>query len=93
MTSPRPPKQRTAKIFLDGMSQAVRLPMEFRFDVDEVFIRRDECTGDVILSTRPGSNFRRFMELRATLGPMPQDYLLDREQTEELRDPFEGWKE
>lgn len=30
----------TAKIFWSGRSQAVRLPKEFRFDVDEVRIRR-----------------------------------------------------
>jgi antitoxin VapB len=30
----------TAKIFWTGRSQAVRLPKEFRFDADEVRIRR-----------------------------------------------------
>ena len=30
----------TAKIFWSGRSQAVRLPKEFRFDTDEVRIRR-----------------------------------------------------
>jgi antitoxin VapB len=29
-----------AKVFWSGRSQAVRLPKEFRFDVDEVTIRR-----------------------------------------------------
>jgi antitoxin VapB len=43
----------TAKIFLNGRSQAVRLPAEFRFEGSDVFIRRDERTGDVILSRRP----------------------------------------
>jgi antitoxin VapB len=40
----------TAKVFLNGRSQAVRLPKAFRFEgVTEVFIERD---GDrVILST------------------------------------------
>lgn len=42
-----------AKVFRSGNSQAVRLPAEFRFDVDEVFIERD---GDkVILSPHPTS--------------------------------------
>lgn len=40
----------TAKLFKNGRSQAVRLPAEFRFDGDEVLIRRDPLTGDVILS-------------------------------------------
>lgn len=30
----------TAKLFSNGRSQAVRLPKEFRFDGDEVFIKR-----------------------------------------------------
>lgn len=30
----------TAKVFMSGRSQAVRLPKEYRFDTDEVYIRR-----------------------------------------------------
>ncbi len=30
----------TAKLFPNGQSQAVRLPKEFRFDGDRVYIRR-----------------------------------------------------
>jgi len=30
----------TAKVFWSGRSQAIRLPKEFRFDTDEVRIRR-----------------------------------------------------
>ncbi|MGE5153322.1 MAG: antitoxin [Bdellovibrio bacteriovorus] len=40
----------TAKLFKNRRSQAVRLPAEFRFEGDEVQIRRDPDTGDVILS-------------------------------------------
>lgn len=40
----------TAKIFRHDGSQAVRLPTEFRFDVGEVFVWRDDdrspCLGD-----------------------------------------------
>ena len=39
-----------AKLFMIGGSQAVRLPAEFRFEGDEVEIRRDSVTGDVVLS-------------------------------------------
>ena len=42
----------TAKLFKNGRSQAVRLSAEFRFEGDEVNIRRDPITGDVILSPR-----------------------------------------
>ena len=42
---------RTARIFMNNRSQAVRLPKEFQFTTQEVFIRRE---GDeVILSPRP----------------------------------------
>ena len=42
----------TAKLFINGRSQAVRLPKEFRFDGDEVMIKR---VGDaVVLLPRHG---------------------------------------
>ncbi len=44
-------KSKKAKLFNNGGSQAVRLPAEFRFDGDFVYVRRDERSGDVILST------------------------------------------
>jgi antitoxin VapB len=40
----------TAKVFMSGRSQAVRLPKEFRFDVDEVLIER--TAEGVLLRTR-----------------------------------------
>lgn len=40
----------TAKLFKNGRSQAVRLPAEFRFEGEEVRIRRNPETGEVILS-------------------------------------------
>lgn len=43
--------RRTAKVFMNNRSQAVRLPKEFHFDTREVYIRRDGA--DVILSPRP----------------------------------------
>jgi len=36
---------KTAKIFKNGQSQAVRLPKEFRFDDSEVFIKK---SGNVV---------------------------------------------
>jgi antitoxin VapB len=54
---------KTVKLFKNGRSQAVRLPAEFRFEGKEVFIRRDEKTGDVILSRRPES-WDEFFRLR-----------------------------
>lgn len=42
---------RTAKVFMTNRSQAVRLPKDYQFSTDEVFIRKEG--DDVILSSRP----------------------------------------
>ena len=59
-------EMQTAKIFKTGGSQAVRLPASFRFDVDEVAIRRDPETGDVVLSANTGA-WRTWAELVADI--------------------------
>jgi antitoxin VapB len=43
--------QRKAKIFINNRSQAARLPKEFQFSTQEVFIRKEGS--DVVLSARP----------------------------------------
>ena len=50
---------KTAKLFKNGESQAVRLPKEFQFSTDEVFIRK--VGQDVILSPRP-RDWRPYLE-------------------------------
>ena len=78
----------TAKIFITGRSQAVRLPREYRFEGSEVYIRRDPATGDVVLSRRPES-WDGFFELDATT-QVPADFMTeaDRNQGSHDRDPF-----
>jgi antitoxin VapB len=78
----------TAKVFTTGRSQAVRLPREYRFEEEEVYIRRDPATGDVILSRRPDS-WDGFFALDATT-QVPADFMdeNDRQQGEHGRDPF-----
>jgi len=69
---------RTAKLFKNGNSQAVRLPAEFRFCGEEVYVTRDEATGDVILSNRPGARtWRDFFDLLHSVD-VPDDFMLDR---------------
>jgi antitoxin VapB len=84
---------RTAKLFSTGGSQAVRLPAEFRFDADQVYVRRDARTGDVILSLQARTRWRDFVELRRQLEPVPDDFLADRDQGTETRDPLQSWHE
>lgn len=76
-----------AKIFTTGRSQAVRLPMEYRFEGTEVFIRRDRVTGDVVLSRKPDS-WQDFFEL-ADRSDIPDDFMDDRaDAPAEVRDLF-----
>ncbi len=77
---------KTAKLFVNGGSQAVRLPAEFRFDnSDEVFIRRDAVTGDVILSAQRTSKvWRDFLTLRDQ-ADVSADFLSDRPLNEPLK--------
>lgn len=63
----------TAKLFANGRSQAVRIPAAFRFEGSEVFIRRDDATGDVILSARP-ANWSGLLEALDALD-VPDDFL------------------
>ena len=79
----------TAKIFATGRSQAVRLPLEFRFDVAEVFIRRDPATGDVVLSRKP-TDWQGLLDV-VTLNK-DEDLLIERRQSSARRDPFEGYE-
>ena len=69
--------QHTAKLFRNGRSQAVRLPAEFRFEGTQVFIRRDQATGDVILSRRPES-WDSFFKLRRE-AEVPGEFMAQRE--------------
>jgi antitoxin VapB len=56
--------KRTAKLFLNGRSQAVRLPAEFRFEGSEVLIEKDPATGNVTLSSKPRLSWETFLALR-----------------------------
>lgn len=80
-----------AKLFTNGRSQAVRLPVAYRFDTKEVFIRQDPETGDVILSRKPASWDDFFAVLKDA--DVPADFLdkKDRDQGKQDRDPFEVW--
>ncbi len=84
----------TAKLFVNGRSQAVRLPAAYRFDTHEVFIRKDPVTGDVILSRRP-DDWSGFLAATEK-AQVPEDFLSTAERmtqghtdTQE-RDPFES---
>ena len=65
----------TAKIFQHGGSQAVRLPLAFRFEGTEVLIEKH---GDeVVLKPVPAAKFRSFTEIARYLAekfPAGEDF-------------------
>ena len=65
---------KTAKIFTTGRSQAVRLPKEFRFDADEVGIRR---IGSAVLLFPKDAAWAMMGD---TLGHADGDFLAERNQ-------------
>ena len=79
-----------AKLFTNGRSQAVRLPVAYRFDTKEVFIRQDTETGDVILSRKPATWDDFFSALKCA--EVPPDFLDEKERNQgaQDRDPLEG---
>lgn len=67
---------KTAKIFQNGQSQAVRLPKEFRFDESEVFIKK---SGNIVqLIPRSDS----WSSLFGSLKKFSLDFMNEREQPE-----------
>ncbi len=69
----------TGHLFVNGGSQTVRLPAEIRFDgLDEIYIRRDAVTGDVILSaSRISTAWSDFFTLR-DVAEVRIDFINDR---------------
>ncbi len=62
----------TAKIFMNGRSQAVRLPAEFRFSVREVFIERQ---GDALIIRPKSLGWADFFDRPSQV---PEDFMADR---------------
>jgi len=82
-----------ARLFLHDGQQAVQLPTGVRFDADEVFVRLDPASGQVILSPRPEWSWREFAGLRRSFGPLAAQALPKRDVAPVPRDPFDTWVE
>lgn len=87
----------TAKVFTTGNSQAVRLPKAFRVNTSEVWISRNELTGEIILKPKDDDQRQRNLEKLFRLieeAPLPQDFLSEAaRQNDPPRNPFEEWAE
>lgn len=64
----------TAKIFKSGNSQAIRLPKEFQFDGNEVYIKR--VGQNIILTAKDDP----WLSLLASLDKFSDDFMAERRQ-------------
>ena len=64
----------TAKLFMNGQSQAVRLPKEFRLEGSEVYIKKSGSS--IVLIPANGS----WDTLTASLDEFSDDFMADRAQ-------------
>jgi antitoxin VapB len=78
---------KTAKLVTVGEDQTVVLPPEFRFNGQEVMIRRNKETGEVILS--PRLSWKEFL---AQIDPadIPDDFLTPEDRNQDFPQEREG---
>ena len=70
---------KTAKLFQNGQSQAVRLPKVFRFEGDEVFIKKSGSA--VVLIPLVNS----WDSIVGSLDKFSEDYMADRDQPKQQK--------
>ena len=86
----------TAKVFNNGHSQAIRLPKAFRVDVDEMWIARNDVTGEITLKPKDTETLRqrRLDALMAAIAenPLPDNFLSDTSRLNNPpKNPFADW--
>ncbi len=72
-----------AKIFMNGRSQAVRLPKEYRFDTDEVYITRQ---GQNIILSPKETTWDEFFDAKSAFD---DDFLNDRQDSQPQKREFD----
>lgn len=68
---PKTATMQTSRVFMNGRSQAVRIPAEFRFEEEEVFVNK---IGDTLMIT-PKSSLVETLRLGAEL--VSDDFMAD----------------
>ncbi len=86
----------TAKVFTTGNSQAIRLPKAYRVDTPEVWISKNEVTGEITLKPKESEDkrqrnlaqlFRLIEENSFT------EHFIPARTEDEQRNPFAEWAE
>ena len=77
-------RMKTAKLFKNGQSQAVRLPKEFRMPGSEVYIKKQ---GEAVVLLPKGSSWRSLFE---SLDHFEKDFRIERNQpvADQKREPL-----
>jgi len=70
---------RTARLFKNGQSQAVRLPKAFRFEGEFVYVKK---TGSAVVLLPAGGMWNSFME---SLNKFSADFMTERNQPKEQK--------
>lgn len=82
----------TAKIFTTGNSQAVRLPKAFRMDATEVWVTRNEASGEITLQPKPHPDeLEDFFRLLDAAPKDSAEFLPSRDDAP-ADDPFADWR-
>ena len=85
----------TAKVFTTGNSQAVRLPKLFRVNVSEMWITKNDATGEISLKPKDEDQRQRNLNELIRLikeNPFTEDFIPPRDDAW-APDPFKGWDE
>ena len=85
----------TAKVFVTGNSQAIRLPKAYRVSVQEMWITKNEVTGEITLNPKDEDQRKRNLEKLFRLiaeNPFTEEFIPARELAQS-RNPFEEWAE
>jgi antitoxin VapB len=76
-------KLKETRVFRNGSSQAVRIPKDYRFDTEVVYLKR--VSGGLLLLSKD----ERFNAMREALGEFTDDFMAGREQGKpEIRKGF-----
>ena len=74
----------TAKLFKTGSSQAVRLPKAYRLPGKEVWIRKNEASGEIVLKPKPSKDALQAFFTLLEKYPAPKGFLAERNNPVEL---------
>lgn len=81
----------TAKLFVTGNSQAVRLPKTFRMNATEAWVTRNDATGEIILHPKPGADeLAAFFTLLNNAPTDSPEFVPPRDDAP-AEDPFDSW--